>query len=136
MRAYRETISKAKEDYFDKKFGDSQLYLTTLATHPHYMRRGAGAALCDWGIKKAVSDKLAAVTLFSSPMGIPLYTKLGFQQVGIVHTQVDGEEDFIDFPGMTLEPRSFVLRSRNLETAFGEVIPRLKLGSPAVGYLP
>jgi predicted acetyltransferase len=108
MRVYRETISKAEEDYFDKKFGNSQLYLTTLATYPHYMRRGAGAGLFDWGIKKAVSDKLAAVTLFSSPMGIPLYTKLGFHQVGIVHTQVDGEEEFIEFPGMTLEPRSLI----------------------------
>jgi hypothetical protein len=68
------------------------------------MRRGAGTALCDWGIKKAVSDKLAAVTLFSSPMGKPLYTKLGFREVGIVHIQVDGEEEYIDFPGMTLEP--------------------------------
>lgn len=104
MRVYRETISKAKEDYFDKKFGNSQLYLTTLATNPEYMRRGAGAALCDWGIKKAVSDKLAAVTLFSSPMGIPLYKKLGFRQVVIVHTQVNGEEECIDFPGMILEP--------------------------------
>jgi hypothetical protein len=67
------------------------------------MRRGAGTALCNWGIEKAVSDKLAAVTLFSSPMGKPLYTKLGFCQVGIVDTRVSGEKEYINFPGMTLE---------------------------------
>jgi hypothetical protein len=102
MRKFRETINKAKEQDFDTNFGNSQLHLTTLATHPDYMRRGAGEALCDWGIKKAVSDKLAAVTLFSSPMAIRLYTRLGFRQVGIVHTQVDGEEVFIKFPSMSL----------------------------------
>jgi ribosomal protein S18 acetylase RimI-like enzyme len=104
MQVFREEISKAKEDWFDKKFGNSQLYLTTLATHPDYMGRGAGTALCNWGIKKAINEKLAAVTLFSSPMGERLYTKLGFRQVAIVHTQVTGEKDCIDFPGMILEP--------------------------------
>jgi predicted N-acetyltransferase YhbS len=103
MTAFRKAICKAKEEWFDKKFGESQMCLTTLATYPDYMRRGAGKALCEWGIKKAVSDKLAAVTLFSSPMGKPLYTKLGFRQVGMVHTQVEGEEEFPDFPGMILE---------------------------------
>ncbi|PMD45735.1 hypothetical protein L207DRAFT_420211 [Hyaloscypha variabilis F] len=103
MQQFRKTISKAKEEWFDNRFGESQMCLTTLATHPEYMRRGAGSALCEWGIRKAVAENLKAVTLFSSPMGKRLYTKLGFRQVGLVHTQVEGEEEFLEFPGMILE---------------------------------
>jgi hypothetical protein len=28
---------------------------------------------------------------------------LGFKVVGIVHIQVEGEKEFVEFPGMTLE---------------------------------
>ena len=77
----------------------------TLATYPSYMRRGTRAALYDQGIKKAISNKLTTVTLFSSPIGIPLYKKLGFRQVVIVYTQVNSEEECINFPDIILEPK-------------------------------
>jgi hypothetical protein len=99
FRAYREY----KWHWFDKKYGEKQLSLTTLATHPDYKRGGVGTALCCWGIQRAISDKLEAITLFASPLGKLLYTKLKFIEVGTVHIQVEGEAQFIKLSGMTLE---------------------------------
>jgi predicted N-acetyltransferase YhbS len=97
----------------------------TLATRPDYERGGVGTALCCWGIQKAISSKLEAVTLFASPLAKPLYMRLGFIEVGIVHIQVKGEEEFLEMPGMTLElegrnrsefplPRTFIFNQGSL----------------------
>jgi hypothetical protein len=102
MKAFR-LYRQYKLDWFDKKYGEKQWSLVTLATRPDYERGGVGTALCCWGIQKAISSKLEAVTLFASPLAKPLYTKLGFIEVGTVHIQVEGEEEFLEFPGMTLE---------------------------------
>ncbi|PMD55328.1 uncharacterized protein K444DRAFT_504953, partial [Hyaloscypha bicolor E] len=96
FRAYR----KVKLHWFDEKYGEKQWSLMTLATHPDYGRGGVGTALCYWAIQRAISDKIEAVTLFASPLGKLLYTKLKFIVVGIVRIQVEGEEEFVDLPGM------------------------------------
>jgi hypothetical protein len=54
------------------------------------------------------------VTLFASSLAKPLYTRLGFIEVGIVHIQVEGEEEFRDLPGMTLEAYAFGCEYINL----------------------
>lgn len=87
---------------FDDPYGEKQLYLGQLSTHPDYRRHGAGAALCRWGMEKAKADGMA-VTLFASPMGKAVYSKLGFKDVGSFRTQVEGETEYLDTPGMVLE---------------------------------
>jgi hypothetical protein len=103
MKAFRDGYRIKKLEWFDILYGEKQWSLMTLATHPNYERGGVGTAICCWGIQKVILSKLEAVTLFASPLAKPLYTKLGFKEVGIVHIQVDGEEKFIELPGMTLE---------------------------------
>jgi hypothetical protein len=121
FQAYHE----AKRDWFDNKYGENKWSLTTLATHRDYTKGGVGKALCCWGIQRAISNNLKAVTLFASPLGKLLYTKLGFKEVGTVHIQVEGEEEFVKFPGMTLElegkdrsefrlPRTFIFDQGSL----------------------
>lgn len=103
MLEFRKQLHKAKTAWFDSRYGDEQLNLMVLATHPDYRRRGAATLLVRWGVDQA-ARRGAAITLFSSPMGLPLYTKLGFRPVGLVHCQVDGEEEFVELPGMIWEP--------------------------------
>lgn len=106
MAAYRADINRAKKDLFDNKYGDQHYYLGLLATHPSYQGRGAGRALVEWGLEKA--QRMGwTVSLFSSPMGKRVYEKVGFKDVGSFRTRVEGEEEFLDTPGMVLEAGSW-----------------------------
>jgi GNAT superfamily N-acetyltransferase len=58
--------------------------LNVLATDPEHHRRGAGTMLLSWGLRKADSAQLPSF-LESSPMGKPLYARLGFKPVEVVH---------------------------------------------------
>ncbi|KAI1131698.1 hypothetical protein F5Y10DRAFT_261859 [Nemania abortiva] len=103
MTEFRNQIGQAKKNWFDKVYGDAQLNLMILATHPDYRRLGAAAKLVKWGQDKAKRERVA-VTLFASPMGYPLYSKVGFTVVGSIHVQVEGDDAFIDLPAMVWTP--------------------------------
>jgi predicted acetyltransferase len=92
MAAFDDTLSAAKKSYFDSKYQSNQLHLRVLATHPDFQRRGAGSALCRWGMEYA-GDRGQPVTLLSSPMGQQLYSYLGFDYLGTVTVQVEGEAE-------------------------------------------
>lgn len=78
--------------YFDAPYGNSQVQLYHLATHPDYQRHGAGTRLLNWGLELAMREK-KPITLFGSPMGTKLYAELGFRVLDYVTVQVDGEEE-------------------------------------------
>lgn len=61
----------------DKPFHE----LLDLATHPSYQRRGIGSSLVSYGIQKAEKE-VVRVYLSAAPMGVPVYKKLGFKEVG------------------------------------------------------
>jgi len=105
MAAYRNSIGHAQRELFDAVYGEKQLSLAQLATHPDYFRRGAGTMLVEWGIRLAERERWA-ITVFAGPMAYGIYGRKGFRSVGIVRTQVDGEEEFIEFSGMVWEPRN------------------------------
>jgi predicted N-acetyltransferase YhbS len=102
MKAFRAAIGKAKTEWFDDKYGEKQLYLGMLACHPDYQKRGAGEILVRWGIDKAKAEELT-VTLFASPMGTKLYSRMGFKDIGSFPTQVEVEKEVLVTPGMVLE---------------------------------
>jgi GNAT superfamily N-acetyltransferase len=109
MTEFRKQLKAAKASYFDDAYGDSQLNLMILATHPKYRRHGAALKLMQWGMDKAEQEH-AALTLFSSPMGLPLYSKLGFTTKTLVQVQVEGEEEKITLPAMSWIPPSGVAK--------------------------
>jgi len=96
MKAFRASIGHNKRKMFDEVYGEKQLNLMVLATHPDDQRRGAGTALVEWG-KHEARDEGLTVTLFPSPQGLKLYQRLGFRGVGSARTQVEGEEEFLVF---------------------------------------
>jgi ribosomal protein S18 acetylase RimI-like enzyme len=56
------------------------IYLTMLATHPDYQRRGAGSMLMQWAADEG--DRLGLeVFIEASPPGRILYSKFGFETV-------------------------------------------------------
>lgn len=92
MKAFTDTIAKAKKKWFDDVYGGRQLHLRILGTHPDYQRRGAATQHCKWGMKLAKEHK-APITLFSSPMGQKVYSHLGFVIQATITVQVEGEEE-------------------------------------------
>ncbi|KAH7039677.1 acyl-CoA N-acyltransferase [Microdochium trichocladiopsis] len=99
---YTEEFLKAKHRFFEEPFGDKNLYLSILACHPAYHRRGIGKQLVRWGLEKARREGLD-LTVFGSPMGSLLYRNVGFREVGKFRVQVDGEEEYLDTLAMVLE---------------------------------
>lgn len=43
-------------------------------------------------------------TVFASPMGLRLYRKLGFQEIGRFRVQLEGEGEFVEIPGLVMPP--------------------------------
>ena len=105
MLEFRKQLARAKAEWFDSRYGHEQLNLMILATHPDYRRQGAGSKLLGWGIQEAKTKKVG-ITLFSSPMGLPLYRKNGFAEVGLIPVQVQGENEYVELPAMVLDSPS------------------------------
>lgn len=59
-----------------------------LITSPAYQRRGIGASLIQYGLEKADKEGVPCY-LTASPMGAPLYKKVGFEEVGRVEVELE-----------------------------------------------
>jgi hypothetical protein len=70
-----------------------------LLTHPRFQRRGAGSALARWGVDQARALGVCT-TVFASPMGLALYRRLGFREVGRFRVQCEGEGEFLEIPAL------------------------------------
>ena len=99
---FRKVLGEAAGEYFARAYGGDQLHLQLLGTHPDHRRRGYGTALCNWGISLAKDDGVV-VSLFASPMGFPLYSQLGFKDLGTLTVQVLGETDKVVLKAMVLD---------------------------------
>ena len=110
MEAYREAVGRGQAELFDKIYGERQLSLAQLATHPDYFRNGAGTMLVKWGLAFAERESWA-VTVFAGPKAYSLYKRLGFRELGEVKAQAEGEEEFIKFPGLGWEPRIWLKKT-------------------------
>lgn len=99
MNAFATALQSAKESYFNSNYQSHYLHLRILATHPDFQRRGAASALCRWGIEHA-GERKQPVTVFASPMGQKLYIYLGFEYLGTVPVQVEGEDEKLSIGAM------------------------------------
>lgn len=86
-------LNRVRREYMGTKPFYCKLYTTSsariahlvsvlhiLVTDPAHHRRGAGAMLLAWGLRKADSAQLPSF-LEASSTGKPLYARMGFQQV-------------------------------------------------------
>lgn len=102
VQKYAQEFTRAKQHFFEHPYGQHNLYLSILACHPSYQRRGIGKQLVRWGLEKARRETLD-MTVFGSPMGSLLYRSVGFREVGKFRVQVDGEDEYLDTLAMVLE---------------------------------
>ena len=56
-----------------------------ISVNPVYQRQGIGSILLQWGTKEADAHGRDSF-LISSPAGVRLYSKFGFEVVGEIHT--------------------------------------------------
>jgi hypothetical protein len=103
MEAYSRNSAKARREFFVSRYGQRQLSLRQMATHPQYWRRGAATTLCKWGMEEARRVGVA-VPMFASPMGKMVYEALGFREVGKWKAQVEGEDEYVTIHALTWEP--------------------------------
>ncbi|KAF4470357.1 gnat family [Fusarium albosuccineum] len=94
MRVYAAAAARGFKDHF-AKYGNNQLNLWMLVTHPDYRCRGAATMLCNWGQKESMKTG-RILTVMASPMGKELYEELGYGVVGSVTAQVEGEEEKVE----------------------------------------
>jgi GNAT superfamily N-acetyltransferase len=102
MAAFRDAGSKGNELFFNDAYGDDQIHLRILGTHPDYMRRGFGSTLTKWGMSMAKDESLV-VSLMAGPMGSLLYSHLGFRSLGKVVVQVPEEVEKVYLEPMVFE---------------------------------
>lgn len=95
MVAYGEAMTENFDKFF-ARYGEEQLHLWMLITHPNFRRRGAGTELCNWGVEEAARRGGWILTVMASPMGKNLYDHLGYNLVGYGTAQVDGEVEKVD----------------------------------------
>ncbi|KAF1978800.1 hypothetical protein BU23DRAFT_188644 [Bimuria novae-zelandiae CBS 107.79] len=108
MQAWTRILREAKVYYFERQYGSQQIQLQILATHPMFQRLGAGSRLVDEGIRLAKMSN-NAISVFASPMGRRLYSKLGFKSIASVVVQVKDDPEFVSVEAMTYEPELPVL---------------------------
>ncbi|KAJ3958566.1 hypothetical protein N0V92_004839 [Colletotrichum tropicale] len=86
--------------------GRPHVYCHVIAVRPEHQRRGVGALLTKWGLDMAELAGLP-VYLESSPVGYPLYQRLGFETLDdkVVHrAALVGKEKDVEIPLMVKMP--------------------------------
>jgi hypothetical protein len=120
MQAWAAITAQSKAEVFDSVFGSWHIHLQILATHPKYQRRGAGRALCEWGVRLA-ERTATPITVFASPMGSLLYQRTGFMQVEDVRVQAaEDDHEGVVLAAMTLIPQSFTSKSKWRQAAWDQ----------------
>ena len=102
--AFREANGEASKRLFDDVYGaDNRLELVQLYTHPDYMRHGFGSALVKWGINLAKEQRLAAISVSASEMGMLLYAHLGFQHLEQLAIRAPEDTESVTWDLLALE---------------------------------
>lgn len=89
-KKFKDAIIAAEKKYFGPGWGKKRLEPITVACDAQYQSRGAGRALMKWGLDTATEHRVP-ITLTASPLGKILYKKLGFQDLGDVDCEVEGD---------------------------------------------
>jgi GNAT superfamily N-acetyltransferase len=91
LEAFGKVMDDIHKSYWERKYANN-FRLDLLCTIPAHRRKGAGTMLTRWGLDLAQKEG-ANVGVESSPMGLPLYEKLGFKLEEIRHVKVKGDDE-------------------------------------------
>ena len=102
IQAWKDTLPPYRKVHMTGHWGPN-LHLQFVGTQPEWQRHGAATSLLKWGIITAQEHDLW-IGLFGSPVGALFYKHLGFEVVGDVKVQVEGEEEYVIVTAMGLPP--------------------------------
>jgi hypothetical protein len=91
LAEFQKIMNEVHKQYWEKMYPENYR-LDLLCTPPDWRRHGAGTMLTEWGTHHAQQEKVK-VGVESSPMGFPLYERLGFLLIETKEVQVDGEDE-------------------------------------------
>ncbi|OTA57912.1 acyl-CoA N-acyltransferase [Hypoxylon sp. EC38] len=123
FRKFKQQMHEEFDAHFGQ-YGDDQIHLWLLATHPDFRRRGAGTRLCRWGLEQA-SQRSLYTTVLASPMGRSLYEELSFVESGSFVVQIDGEAEKLKIWAMTHERAKEPRKPPSLLLRLLELVPFL-----------
>ena len=87
-------FNAAEHKYVFDVFGETQIYLYELATHPDYQLKGAGTRLIERGVENGRRGNVN-VTLVAQPSAEGFYFKKGFLEMkNFSVNSVDGDQTF------------------------------------------
>lgn len=101
---FTQRATEARESFVGM-FDGEDMYLSMLATHPAYRRRGYATQLVRWGVERSERDGVP-ISLLASSMGELVYRACGFEVVGRVDVRVSGDYDEEVLVKMVFRPRS------------------------------
>jgi predicted N-acetyltransferase YhbS len=90
QKKFFDAVAAAEKKYFGPEWGKKRLQVVSIATNAEYQGRGAGRALMQWGLDHATELNIPII-LTASPLGKILYGNLGFQELGKVECEVEGD---------------------------------------------
>jgi len=99
INMYNAAVARAERTYHDGPYGERQIRLKLLATHPDYQRQGIASKMVTWGMCLA-TERYKFLTVMAGPMGKKVYGKLGFYEQASMEIKVDGEEESATFTAM------------------------------------
>jgi GNAT superfamily N-acetyltransferase len=97
----RSTLIKHCEYRLYATFPSPTLYLDFIVVSNTHQRRGIGKLLMTWGIDYA-RERNVDIWTEASPMGLGLYTGLGFEERGTFAVSVEGENVGVRMPILVL----------------------------------
>ena len=103
VKAFRSTLLQKEAEVIEPTYGKDLIYLLHLISRPFFARQGGATSLLKWG-QDFAREKKVPLSLFGSLMGVGLYKKLGFQDLGDALLERDDGEASMPYRAMVWTP--------------------------------
>ena len=102
-QAFLTAANEADEKYWKGLYPEN-LYLSGFYTDPEYQGQGAGHSMMHWGLQTAAAKQCVIGLNASNSRAAEVYRHWGFEDIGIIKVQRQGEEAHVDMPVLLYKP--------------------------------
>lgn len=104
-QAFFTAIDEADERYWRDLY-PKNLFLSDIYTDPKYQGQGAGHMMMHWGFQAAAATDCVIGLSASNKRAAEIYRHWGFEDIGTIRVQNEGDEAHVDMPVLLYKPRS------------------------------
>ncbi len=105
--AFFTAANEADERYWKGLYPEN-VYLSALYTDPEYQGQGAGQLMMHWGFHVAAGKQSVVGVSASNKTAAEIYRHWGFNDIGTIKLQKEGEEACIEMPVLLYKPSAAV----------------------------